>query len=92
MLARATRMAELFESGERVSRSQMLVKGHPGRRRFGTSQRQMTATFIDSAMADAFRNYHLDQAMLRILSRTAYHQSASQARRPRVARLVRVGL
>ena len=51
---------------------------------------QMTATFIDSAVADAFRTYHHDQAMLRILSRTANLQTASQARRPRVARPVRV--
>ncbi|MGC9225440.1 MAG: DCL family protein [Terracidiphilus sp.] len=51
---------------------------------------QMTATFIDSAVADAFRTYHHDQAMLRILSRTANLQTASQARRPRVARPVHV--
>ena len=51
---------------------------------------QMTATFIDIAVADAFRTYHHDQAMLRILSRIANLQTASQARRPRVARPVRV--
>ena len=53
---------------------------------------QMTPTFIDTAVADAFRTYHHDQAMLRILSRTANLQTASQARRPRVARPVHVGL
>ncbi len=45
---------------------------------------QTTATFIDTSLADAFR------AILRILSRTANLQTASQARRPRVARPVRV--
>ena len=53
---------------------------------------QMKATFVDSAVADTFRTYHHDQAMLRILSRTANLQTASQARRPRVARPVHVGL
>jgi hypothetical protein len=48
---------------------------------------QMTANFVDSAVADAFRTYQHDQAMLRILSRTANLQTANQARRPRVARL-----
>jgi hypothetical protein len=38
---------------------------------------------IDSAAADAFRTCHHDQAMLRILSRTANLQTASQARGPR---------
>lgn len=38
---------------------------------------QTTATFVDSAMADAFRNYHHDQVMLRILSREANLQTAS---------------
>lgn len=51
---------------------------------------QTTATFIDTSVADAFRAYHHDQAILRILSRTANLQTASQARRPRVARPVRV--
>lgn len=51
---------------------------------------QTTATFIDTSVADGFRAYHHDQAILRILSRTANLQTASQARRPRVARPVRV--
>jgi hypothetical protein len=51
---------------------------------------QTTATFIATSVADAFRAYHHDQAILRILSRTANLQTASQARRPRVARPVRV--
>ena len=51
---------------------------------------QTTATFIDISVADAFRAYHHDQAILRILSRTANLQTASQARRPRVVRPVRV--
>lgn len=51
---------------------------------------QMSATFIDSAVADAFRTYHHDQAILRFLSRTANLHTASQARRPRVARPVHV--
>lgn len=51
---------------------------------------QMTPTFLDNTVADAFRAYHHDQAILRILSATANLQTASQARRPRVARPVRV--
>ncbi len=51
---------------------------------------QATATFIDTYVADAFRACHHDQAILRILSRTANLQTDSQARRPRVARPVRV--
>ena len=47
---------------------------------------QTTATFLDSAVADAFRAFHNDQAMLRILSREANLQTASSARRPKVAR------
>ena len=50
----------------------------------------MMATFIDSTVADAFRTYHHDQAMLRILSRTANLQTANQARRPKVARPVSI--
>jgi hypothetical protein len=45
---------------------------------------------IDSAAADAFRTCHHDQAMLRILSRTANLQTASQARGPRMAGPVRL--
>ena len=51
---------------------------------------QMTPVFIDNTVSDAFRAYHHDQAILRILSATANLQTASQARRPRVARPVRV--
>lgn len=51
---------------------------------------QMTPTFVDESVAEAFRAYHHDQAILRILSATANLQTASQARRPRVARPVRV--
>ena len=52
---------------------------------------QTTATFLDSEVANTFRGYHHDQAILRILSQKANLQTASQARRPRVARPVRVG-
>lgn len=51
---------------------------------------QTTATFIDTSVADTFRKYHHDQAIFRIQPRTANPQTASQARRPRVARPVRV--
>ncbi|MBI0407599.1 MAG: hypothetical protein ITD45_02715 [Nitrosospira sp.] len=47
---------------------------------------QTTATFLDSAVTDAFRAFHNDQAMLRILSREANLQTASSARRPKVSR------
>lgn len=51
---------------------------------------QTTATLLDSAVADAFRAFHHDQAVLRILSREANLQTASSARRPKVARPVRL--
>lgn len=51
---------------------------------------QTTATFLDSTVADAFRTFHHDQAVLRILSREANLQTASSARRPKVARPVRL--
>ena len=51
---------------------------------------QTTATFVDSAVTEAFRAFHHDQAVLRILSREANLQTASSARRPRVARPVRL--
>ena len=52
---------------------------------------QTTPTFVDKAVADAFRNYHHNQAMLRILSKSAANlQAASQARRPKIARPVRL--
>ncbi len=51
---------------------------------------QTTATFLDSAVTDAFRAFFHDQAMLRILCREANLQTASSARRPKVARPVRL--
>lgn len=51
---------------------------------------QTTATFLDRAVADAFRAFHHDQAVLRVLSREANLQTASSARRPKVARPVRL--
>ena len=51
---------------------------------------QTTATFLDSTVADAFRAFHHDQVVLRVLSREANLQTASSARRPRVARPVRL--
>lgn len=54
------------------------------------SDGQTNATFIDDATADAFRSYHHDQAVLRILSRTANLQTASKARKPKIARPVNI--
>lgn len=51
---------------------------------------QTTPTFIDRVVAEAFRAYHHDQAVMRILSRQANLQTASAARRPKVARPVRL--
>ena len=51
---------------------------------------QTTATFVDSAVTEAFRAFHHDQVVLRILSREANLQTASSARRPKVARPVRL--
>ena len=51
---------------------------------------QTTASFLDSTVADAFRAFHHDQAILRILCRKANLQTASSARRPKVARPVRL--
>ena len=51
---------------------------------------QTTATFVDSAVTEAFRAFHHEQAVLRILSREANLQTASSARRPKVARPVRL--
>ena len=51
---------------------------------------QTTPTFVDKTVADAFRDYHHNQAMLRILSKSANLQTASQARRPKIARPVRL--
>jgi hypothetical protein len=47
-------------------------------------------TFVEKAIADAFRNYHHNQAMLRILSKSANLQTASQARRPKIALPIRL--
>jgi hypothetical protein len=41
-------------------------------------------------VAQAFRTYHHDQAVLRILSRQANLQTASRARKPKVMRPVKV--
>lgn len=49
---------------------------------------QTTANFLDSTVADAFRAFHHDQALLRILAREANLQTASQARKPKVDRPV----
>jgi hypothetical protein len=51
---------------------------------------QTTPTFVDKAVADDFRDYHHSQAMLRILSKSANLQTASQSRRPKIARPVRL--
>lgn len=51
---------------------------------------QTTPTFVDKAVADAFRDYHHNQAMLRILSKSANLQTGSQARRPKIARPARL--
>lgn len=51
---------------------------------------QTTATFVDSAVTEAFQSFHHDQAVLRILSREANLQTAGSARRPKVARPVRL--
>ena len=51
---------------------------------------QTTATFVDNAVTEAFRAFHHYQAILRILSREANLQTASSARRPKVARPVSV--
>ena len=51
---------------------------------------QTKATFMSPEVADAFRSYHHDQAVLRILSRQANLQTASRARRPKVMRPVTI--
>ena len=51
---------------------------------------QTTATFVDNEVVEAFRSYHHNQAILRILSREANLKTASKARRPKIARPVRV--
>jgi hypothetical protein len=51
---------------------------------------QVEHTFVDKAVANAFRDYHHNQAMLRILSKKANLQTASQSRRPKIARPVRL--
>ena len=64
-------------------------QGDQDRQKFA---RLMLSHLHSDGYAHAFRTYHHEQAMLRILSRTANLQTASQARRPRVARPVHVGL
>jgi hypothetical protein len=54
------------------------------------ADKQLKAVFIDQSIADAFREYHHSQAVLRILSKEANLQTASAARKPKVVRPVRV--
>lgn len=54
------------------------------------ADRQTTAIFLDNEVAEAFRTFHHDQAMLRIVSSEANLQKAYSARRPKVARPVRL--
>jgi len=49
---------------------------------------QMKAVFNDQTIADAFRDFHHSQAVLRILSKEANLQTASAARKPKVIRPV----
>jgi hypothetical protein len=51
---------------------------------------QTTTTFLDSEVAEAFRTYHHNLAILRILSKTANLQTASQARKPQIQQPVSV--
>jgi hypothetical protein len=51
---------------------------------------QTKATFTSPEVVQAFRTYHHDQAVLRILSRQANLQTASRARKPKVMRPVKV--
>lgn len=51
---------------------------------------QTTSKFVDKAVADAFRDYHHSQATLRILSKSANLKTASKARRPKIARPIRL--
>ncbi len=51
---------------------------------------QMKSVFIDQTVADAFRSFHHSQALMRILSKEANLQTASAARKPKVARPVKV--
>ncbi len=51
---------------------------------------QTKASFLDDEVAEAFRAFHHDQAILRILSGDANLQTAHSARKPKVARPVRV--
>lgn len=51
---------------------------------------QTTPTFVDKDVTDAFRDFHHSQAILRILSKTANLQTSAQARRPKVARPIRL--
>lgn len=47
------------------------------------SDRQTTASFVDASVAEAFREYHNSQAILRILSKSENQRKASLARRPK---------
>ena len=51
---------------------------------------QTKAIFIDALVADAFRDFQHSQAVLRILAREANLKTASLARKPKVARPVRL--
>lgn len=51
---------------------------------------QTVPTFIDEGISNAFRDYHHSQAILRILSKKANLQTASNARRPKVLRPIRI--
>lgn len=52
--------------------------------------RQTKCSFVDAAVANAFRDYHNSQAELRILSKQANLSKASAARKPKIARPVRI--
>lgn len=52
--------------------------------------RQTKATFVDAVVAEAFRSFHHSQAVLRVLAREANLQTASLARKPKIARPVKL--
>ncbi|MYN12782.1 DUF3223 domain-containing protein [Pusillimonas sp. TS35] len=54
------------------------------------ADRQTTSTFLEAEVANAFQAFHHDQALLRVLSRTANLQTASAARKPKISRPVRL--
>jgi len=51
---------------------------------------QTKATFIEGVVAEAFRSFHHSQAVLRVLAREANLQTASLARKPKIARPVKL--